>query len=182
MKVVIVHGIADDEKDKEYNKYWMSWLEQELGEKGIEVIMPRMPDSWNPDYNFWKETFEDIEIGEEDILIGHSAGCAFLVRWLGETGKRVKKLILVAPWKVSSPEFSEGENELYDFKINRKVGKNAEEIIIFTSNDTEEDGKKSVEIYLDFLGGKLIELEGCGHFDSEMETEKFQELLEEILR
>jgi predicted alpha/beta hydrolase family esterase len=181
MKVVIVHGIADDQSDNSYNMYWMPWVERELKNKGIAVVRPVMPDAWDPDYNFWKEEFEQIRIEEDDILIGHSAGGAFLVRWLGETGQKAKKLILVAPWKVQSLEFSEGENEMYDFKINRRVAKNVDKILIFTSDETEDDGKKSVKIYVDFLNADLIELEGCGHFDSEMRTEKFPELLEKIL-
>jgi uncharacterized protein len=181
MKVVIIHGIADDVGDREYNKYWMPWIEDKLKERNIKTIRPVMSDAWNPDYNFWKEEFEQIEIGEDDVLIGHSAGGAFLVRWLGETEKKIKKLILVAPWKIQSPDFPEGENDLYDFKINRKIVKNVNRIVIFTSDDTEEDGKKSVKEYVDFLKADLIELKEYGHFDSEMGTNEFPELLEKIL-
>ncbi len=56
------------------------------------------------------------------------------------------------------------------------------EIIIFTSNDEEEDGKKSVKIFHDILGGKIIELKNHGHFTfDDMKTYEFPELLNEII-
>lgn len=188
MRVIVVHGIAGDEiieknsETRTYDKHWMPWIESEFGKKDIEVIRPIMPDAWDPDYNFWKEGFEQIEINEDDVLVGHSGGCSFLVRWLGETGKKVRKLILVAPWKIQSMDFSEGENELYDFKINRRVGKNVDEIVVFTSDDEEPDGKESAKIYVDFLGAELIELNGHGHYCfGDMGTVEFPELLKKII-
>ena len=55
-------------------------------------------------------------------------------------------------------------------------------IVIFTSNDEEKDGKTSVKIYYDALGGRIIELKNHGHFTKEdMGTEEFPELLKEVL-
>jgi hypothetical protein len=181
MKVIIIHGIADNEKDKDYNQYWLPWIKEKLEEKRIECINFLMPEPWNPKYKDWKKEFEKVLIDEGIILIGHSAGCAFLVRWFGETKKKIRKLILVAPWKISSEEFSEGENEMYDYEIENCVRENVGETIIFTSNDEDEDGKESVNIFHNALGGKIIELKNYGHFDSEMVTEKFPELLEKVL-
>ena len=31
-------------------------------------------------------------LNEESVLVGHSSGCAFLVRWIGETKVKVKKV------------------------------------------------------------------------------------------
>jgi hypothetical protein len=45
-----------------------------------------------------------------------------------------------------------------------------------------EDGKKSLKIFHDALGGKIIELQGRGHYTiGDMGTEKFPELLKEII-
>jgi len=53
-----------------------------------------MPDPWAPDCEKYKAEFKKYEVEENDILVGHSCGSAFLVRWLGETKKRINKLIL----------------------------------------------------------------------------------------
>jgi predicted alpha/beta hydrolase family esterase len=118
-------------------------------------------------------------LDEGTVLIGHSCGCAFLVRWLGETKKKINKLILVAPWKIFE---NENERYFYDYDINKCVKKNVNEIIIFTSNNEEENGKKSVKIFHNSLGGDIIELKNKGHFTLEdMKTEEFPDLLNKIL-
>lgn len=59
-----------------------------------------MPDPWAPEYEKFKQAFEKNPVSEHTILVGHSCGCAFLVRWLGESKQKIDTLILVAPWKV----------------------------------------------------------------------------------
>ena len=54
---------------------------------------------------------------------------------------------------------------------------------MFTADDEEDDGKKSLKIFHEALGGKIIELKEHGHYTlGDMETEKFPELLREILK
>jgi pimeloyl-ACP methyl ester carboxylesterase len=86
---------------------WMGWLKIELEKLGYTVTNPFLKDGYKQEYEEWKEQLEPLDIDEETILIGWSAGGAFWVRWLGETKKRVDKLILVAPAKLyekSGPE------------------------------------------------------------------------------
>ena len=54
---------------------------------------------------------------------------------------------------------------------------------MFTSDNEEEDGKESLNIFHRALGGEIIELRGRGHYTmGDMETIEFPELLEVILR
>ncbi|MEK6859782.1 MAG: class I tRNA ligase family protein [Nanoarchaeota archaeon] len=173
MNCVIVHG-GNSENDKNYNKHWIPLIKKKLEEKGIKTENPLMPVNNKATYSDWKKIFEKLKIDENSILIGHSRGCAFLVRWLGENKKIIKKLILVAPWKIANKEY---KRVFYDFKIDRTIKERAKEIIIFTSNDEELDGKKSVEMYHSAFGGEIIELKNRGHFTQE----EFPELLDEII-
>jgi len=195
MKVVIVHGCpsdiekAMDSKRRTYDKHWIPWLKKKLEEKEINVYTPLMPEPWAPIYENWKEEFNKLEFGEDTILIGHSCGCAFLVRWLGEKKKKVKKLVLVAPWKIPDREKYESEEifeirkEFYDYDINKKVLSFVGEIVMFIADDEELNGKKSLEIYRNSLGGKIIKLKGRGHFtQGDIGTDEFPELLEEVLK
>lgn len=53
---------------------------------------------------------------------------------------------------------------------------------MFTSDNEEQNGKKSLEIYHKNLGGKIVEVKSMGHFCFEdMGTEEFPELLKEII-
>jgi leucyl-tRNA synthetase len=179
--VVIVHGSpVNKEETKTYSQHWMPWIKEQLKEKKTKIFLPLMPEPWEPDYNKWKKEFSKLEIDENSILVGHSSGTTFLVRWLGETRKKIKKLILVAPWKVAWEESKSSKN-FCDYEIDSKIKNNIGEIIYFTSDDEEKDGKDSVEVFHKKLGGKIIELSKHGHFTLEdMKTEKFPELLAEI--
>ena len=184
--VVIVHGCPDENEARSvetrtYDKHWIPWIKKNLEEKGIKCLTPLMPESWKPNYKEWKEQFDKLLISENSVLIGHSCGCAFLVRWLGETKKKIKKLILVAPWKIPDGK-SEVKKLFYNYDISESVKSQVKEAIIFTANDEEEDGKKSVKIFYNALGGKIIELKNHGHFTfDDMGTYEFPELLDEII-
>ncbi len=181
-RVVVIHGSADDAKDKTYDKHWMPWLKKQLYLKNISSEFPRMPKCWNPNYEDYKKVFQKYSIDQSTTLIGHSSGCAFLVRWLGESKQRVDKLILVAPWKIAAPKDAI-RSAFYNYPIDKTINSRVKEIVIFTADNEEEDGKKSGEQFHRALGGKIINLKGKGHYTLEdMGTEKFPELLEEILK
>lgn len=183
---IIIHGCPSDvekamnAETRTYDKHWIPWLKKKLEEKGIKTEMPLMPEPWYPIYENFKKEFEKNEVNEETILIGHSCGTCFLVRWLGETKKRVKKLILVAPWKI--PEGDAGRQKFYIFDIDETIKDRIKQIIMFTSDTEEDDGKKSLKIYHDILGGKIIDLKNHGHYTmGDMGTIVFPELLDEVL-
>ena len=166
---------------KTYYKHWIQWAKNQLILKGIATEAPLMPNPWAPDYNAFKQEFEKYPVSENTILIGHSCGCSFLVRWLGESKKKIKKLILVAPWKIAK-EKDPLKEKFYAYPIDETIKSRVEEIVMFTSDNEREDGKKSLEIYKKSLGGKIIELKGKGHYIFEhMGTEEFPELLHEII-
>ncbi len=186
MNCIIIHGCPSKKEDlidirKMNAKHWIPWVKKQLADKGIKTETPLMPKPWKRNYNAWKKEFEKYEINENSILIGHSCGCGFLVRWLGETKKRIKKLILVAPWKICD-ENDKIKKDFYDFEIDKTIIDRVNEIIMFTSNNEVDDGKKSLKIYSDALNGKVIELKNQGHYTfNDMKTTKFQELIKEII-
>lgn len=181
-RYLILHGCPPTEAlvpPKE--KKWMNWLADELNKKGLSALAPDMPTSWNPKYLDWKKEFEKYVVNEVSILVGHSCGAAFLVRWLLETGKIVKKLVLVAPAKVPEGD-QDTRKDLYDFELSPNLPKIAEEVVLFISNDLPHH-LKSQEIYIKALNPRVFQLENKVHFlFFQMGTNEFPELLEEVLR
>tara|TARA_Y100000034_G_scaffold22119_1_gene25492 strand:+ start:627 stop:998 length:372 start_codon:yes stop_codon:yes gene_type:complete len=106
MNCIIVHGCPPSKERalnpeiSTFNRHWLPWVKKELDKRGIKTEIPLMPDPWKPNYKSYKKVFEKYEVNENTILIGHSCGCAFLVRWLGETKQKIHQLILVVPWKI----------------------------------------------------------------------------------
>src|SRR3989339_2261737 len=139
MKCIIIHGCpyniekAMDPETRTYDKHWIPWAKKQLIENNILTEAPLMPEPWSPNYEKFKKEFEKHPVDENTVLIGHSCGCAFLVRWLGETKRKIYKLILVSPRKTSS-----GNNEIrkkfYTYDIDKSIKNRVKEIIIFTSN------------------------------------------------
>jgi uncharacterized protein len=179
---IIVHGCPSDSKDKTYDKHWMPWLKEELNKRGIKTEISVMPKPWHPNYNNFKKEFENYKVNENAVLIGHSCGCAFLVRWLGETKQKVDKLILVAPWKIPDKD-DKYRKEFYEYSIDKTITERVNQIVMFTADDEEDDGKKSLKLFHKALGGKIIELKKHGHYTiGAMGTEEFPELFEEIVK
>jgi hypothetical protein len=188
LNCIIIHGCPDnvekamDSKTRTYDKHWIPWTKKRLEERGIRTETPLMPTPWEPDYEKFKKEFEKYEVTENTILIGTSCGGAFLVRWLGETKRKAFKLIIVAPWKIP-PKGDRFREAFYDYPIDDTIKARVKEIVMFTADDEEDDGKKSLQIFHRALGGRIIELKGRGHYImSDMGTEEFPELIEEVLK
>lgn len=180
MNCIIIHGCPDDDKDPTYDKHWIPWTKQELIKKGILAETPLMPEPWKPKYEAFKEEFEKRNINENTILVGHSCGAAFLVRWLGETKAKVAKLILVAPWKINE-ERDAYKDAFYSYEIDKTIPNRVSKIVMFTADNEYEEGKKSLEIFHRAIGGKIIEIKGYRHYTQRsMGTEEFPELVKEI--
>jgi predicted alpha/beta hydrolase family esterase len=165
-------------------KRWQTWIKTELEKRGIETYTPTMPDPVEPRYSAWKEEFEKLPVNENSILVGHSAGGAFLPRWLGENQQKVRKLILIAPGKnIGDYPNAEHNRELYDFEISPSLKERVGEIVIITSPEEPSHRQKNVTLYKELLGARVLSIPGKGHFVyKDMGTNEFPELLEEILK
>jgi len=87
-----------------YNKTkeWRDWIIWAL-EDSYDLICPLMPNKQNADYVAWKIWFErhfQFINNEKPILIGHSLGGGFLLKYLSENNfpKKISQLHLVAPY------------------------------------------------------------------------------------
>lgn len=188
MNCIIIHGCPGREEemmnsaDRTFDKQWMPWTREKLEERGVKADAPIMPSPWAPDYEKFKAEFEKYEVNGDTILVGHSCGCAFLVRWLGETKQKIAKLILVAPWKI--PKAGDAARQaFYTYHIDKTIKDRVQEIVMFTADDENEEGKESLKIFHEALDGKIIELKGHGHYTmGDMGTTEFPELLEVILK
>jgi pimeloyl-ACP methyl ester carboxylesterase len=101
-RVVILHGRvgADEYFSDRYpsasNSHWIPWLHKQLLIKGHDVQTPEVVRPYLVDYDGWRTEFERHLDDEPMVLVGHSCGGGFLVRWLSEHPLvQVGKLVLV---------------------------------------------------------------------------------------
>ena len=91
----ILHGWGGDSTTN-----WFPWLKAIEEKKGNEVFVPDFPNTEFPTYDAWRDHWEEFyasKVDKESVLVGHSLGGSFLLRWLSEKEVSVAYLILVAP-------------------------------------------------------------------------------------
>lgn len=184
---ILLHGTCDtdeyfsDTYPSLSNSHWFPWLQKQLLIQHIFTQTPEMPDAYKPDYQKWKNEFEKLSVDQESILVGHSCGGGFLMRWLSENDQQIKKLILVAPWV--DPDRRK-TTDFFEFTINPDIAERIEEIQMLISDDDEPEIHTSGEIIRKSLPNIAFHsFHNYGHFTfEEMKTEKFPELRDLVLQ
>ena len=183
---IILHGMPSkeeyfkSERSSQSNSHWLPWIQQQLIVNGILAQTPELPEPYLPIYEDWCKVFDQFKIDKDTILIGHSCGAGFLVRWLSENNLEVGKVALVAPWIDPSKEL---KNDFFNFEIDKDIFKRVDSICVFVSKDDEKDIHDTVSIITKQLEQVQVTwFEDRGHFTLGcMKTEKFPELVEYLV-
>ena len=184
--VIFIHGTSSKEEyyDEKYpsarNSHFLPWISKQLIIRDIRCDVLEIPYSFAPDYNLWKKELERFDFDENSILVGHSCGGGFLIRYLSENKHlKLKKVILLAPWV---DPFDEKKNDFFNFEWDLNLF-NRLNIQIISSLDDMEDVLKTIEIIKSkFDNLNILEFENKGHFCFGDIGESFPELLNEILK
>lgn len=192
-QAILIHGWANKSEfyDAKYptasNSHWFPWLSKQLMIRDFHTIALEMPQGYYPKYDIWKRELERFDITEDTVLVGHSCGGGFLVRWLSENNVKVGKVVLVAPWLGIHPGVDLApeifDESFFDFTIERDIIDKTKGITIIHSTNDHDPIQKSVKKLRSQLKGiKYVELENKGHFTlNGLDTEEFPELLQEIM-
>lgn len=189
---IILHGMPSEEGyfnndgESQSSGHWLPWLRRQLQLKDIDTETPEWPESYKPVYEKYCNLFESFLVGGSTILVGHSLGGGFLIRWLSENkDKKVGKVILVAPWLDPDRREDFPTGDFFNFKIDKNIVKRTGGVTVLISDDDELDQQKSVEIIKkEVPGSKIIQFHGYGHFTQggmHGRTD-FPELLDECLK
>ena len=185
-QILLINGGTTFESKKEYLSFlkgiqinlekmkaklkWKDVLAKRLG-GGFEVFIPKMPNSTNASYKEWKIWFSKIiELLDDNlILIGHSLGGIFLVKYLSENiiSKKIKTTILIA----APFDSSDSEESLNDFVLGKSLKnfeKQASRIYLFQSRDDKVVNFDQVKKYKKKLpNAKLKGFRDRGHFNQD---------------
>lgn len=155
---------------------WKTTIEEKLG-NDFEVLQPRMPNKSNSKYEEWKIWFERMIpfMYDEVILVGHSLGAMFLVKYLADNTlpKKITSLHLVAAAHNNTADIG-------DFTIPKDlsgISKQVETIYLYHSKDDPIVPFSELAVYEKALPtAKAIVFENLGHFFQP----EFPELIEKI--
>ncbi len=158
---------------------WSDSLKSDLG-ADFDTLVIKMPNAQNAKYGEWRIFFQKILEKADDnlILIGHSLGGSFLVKYLAENNfpKSIKALFLL-----SAPYEQSGLNEsLKDFKPPKNLDKlksQVGQIYLYHSLDDPIVPFSHLQKYQRALPGAIVrQYKSKGHFLQK----KFSGLLKDI--
>ncbi len=167
------------------NDHWFPWLSKQLMLKDIFTVALEIPTPWQPRYAIWKKELERFELTPETMLIGHSCGGGFLVRYLSEhQDLHVGKVILVAPWTNPSNNHRSDTADFFDFSMDRNLVSRTSGITVFYSNNDDGSVLKTVDLIRKNIDQATYrEFANKGHFSlNDLGTVEFPELLDECLK
>ncbi len=168
-RVVIVHCWDG------YPDYcWYPYAKRELTKKGFAVTVPAFPETAKPDLEKWLPVLKDaVGVPDENTnLIGHSIGCATILRYLESLreGEKVGGVVLVAGFTENV-----GYDELKSFfttPINfEKVRASAKGFVAIHSDNDQYVDLTYADIFKNKLGAEIIIKHDAGHFSGSVENE-----------
>jgi valyl-tRNA synthetase/predicted alpha/beta hydrolase family esterase len=180
LEFVIIHGSNAQPLANISQRNWLPWLKQTLENKGYKTFLPELSNNHAPSYEVWKQDFERQvgNLNPNSVVVAHSAGGPFFVRYLSEKLIPIKKLILMSPsWQKTDD--NSRLNDLLNFEINPKLRDLIGSIVVATSDNEPEYRHQNADFYISKLGGTKKVFQGLGHFiTSHMGRLEFPEILE----
>jgi predicted alpha/beta hydrolase family esterase len=163
------------------NRHWLPWLQNQLLIRDIAAATPDVPRAHVLDYETWCREVERFAIGPDTMLVGHSCGGGFWVRYLSERANvHVGKVVLVAPWL--DPDNSK-QSDFFEFTIDPAVASRTAGMVMFHSDNDMGTVQQSVaRLRQEIEGLEYREFHQHGHFlRSDLATNQFPELLIELV-
>ncbi len=185
---IILHGkpskeeYLDPESPSPSNAHWLPWLQRQLLLTGVLAQTPELPEPYEPDYNKWSAVLQQFLVDADTMLVGHSCGAGFLVRWLSERAIKVGKLALVAPWL--DPNHNRAPAMFDGLQIDAGLVARTGGVGLFISvDDREEILASSALLEAALKEIQLHRFSDRGHFTlGDMKTDEFPELREFLIR
>ena len=137
--------------------------------------------AFQPKWDLWVREVERFDLTPETLIVGHSCGGGFWVRYLSEHPKlKVGKVVLVAPWIDVEQE---DPSNFFAFQIDPNLVDRTKGLVVFNSDNDKPQMNTSLEKLKAVIKNLQVrDFHNYGHFTHvDMKTSEFPELLEEIL-
>ena len=170
-KVLLLHGWGGKNEE-----HWLTWLEDELLKKDIEVFYPKIPNNYNPKCQKWVNHIADyVKEFDPTIVIAHSLGALAWWHFYVQSHHQVTRLYSIAP-----PTFESFPSKMKSFFPLPEVDfTHQEHTIIYAKDDPNIKIDDLLKIAKD-SHTTLYEKASGGHLDHYTKTFRLDELLDWI--
>jgi len=159
-RILIIHGWESNSKE-----HWFLEEKQRLEKLGHEVIVPDMPNTFHPKREQWIKVIEDFDPDDNSVLVGHSLGGTTILRYLEKIDVQIKRCVLIAT-PIRKLGFEATNNFLEPDFDWEKIKQNCKEIFILNQTKEPWVPLQHGKDLADYVGGRLITIEGNNHFDT----------------
>lgn len=188
----MIHGLPDKEEvlanvlPSPSNSHWFPWVQKQLTMRDMLCQTLEMPRSYDPIYQQHERVLNQMEISNETILVGHSCGGGFLLRYFSEHKELdPKRIILVAPWLDLEGYLKEldPQSDYFNFSIDRNLANKTELVCMYSTDDDKGIIDSVNMIEQEIPDTKMIMFNDKGHFtESSLKSKEFPELLDVIIK
>lgn len=157
------------------NYCWYPQTKKELEAQGFEVTVPAMPETDMPKLSLWLPKLQEtIGIPDTDLyLIGHSAGCITIMRYLETVpeGQTVGGVVFVAGFTndLGYEELSNFFEKPIDFNT---IKTKAKHFVAIASDNDPFVLLKHADVLKEKLGAEVIIKSGMNHFSGAVDNEE----------
>lgn len=160
--VIIVHGLSAAPESN-----WFMWLKAELEKNDVQVSVPRMPNSSEPDVDNWLAHLGEVvsRVNESTFFVGHSLGCITIAHFLQKlpSSQKAGGCVFVAGFSgnINNP----ATKAFYQRPLSPKaVIAHSGPIVSIFSEDDEVVPLERAREFTDQLSAKSVIVNGYGHF------------------
>jgi len=179
-QVIILHGAYGHPQEN-----WFAWLKQKLEARGVSCEVPTFPTPQGQSLQTWLATFKEKgkSIHSQTILIGHSLGAAFMLRWLEQQAVRIKAAILVGAFsgEVGVTKFDSLNHDFFskpfDYPLLRE---RCEHFFCYQGSNDPYVLKEQWESIAEPLQARKIRVSMGGHFNEAAGYRQFPLLLNHL--
>lgn len=180
--VFILHSLNGDTL-----KFWGQDVKEYLKLKGISVVLPEFPIRADSSYVMFDEILSKYlkngELNKNSVVIGHSIGNAYFLRFCREHNFIPKYYIAVAPGAVydypttRTDYIVKVKAQAYLGEKDFEFGKTLKNVYLLYSDEDDGNKEKFTRFEKDF-NAKSMYLKGYNHFDGYHRIYRIPELLE----
>ena len=182
----IIHGFASGNIDN-----WFPWIKRQIDSDTKLCILPQFPiDIVHQNYSSWKLVLDSYKnndmINDETVFIGHSTGCAFIIKYILDNQIKIPKVILVSGF---NNFYADDINDLHN-KVNKtfyvrddnlnKINNYVNEVICLYGNNDPYIPQNVLHNFAEMLNAKEIIIHNGGHLNTKAGYNTFDELLKWI--
>lgn len=162
-RAVIFHGYGATPAD-----HWFGWLAAQLDADGVQVDIPALPRSLDPDRDSWQRSVATV-LGtpdEDTAVVAHSLGCLAVLRHLAGLPRpwRLGTLVLVAGFVDPLAALPELDSFIAGGCDTTTIGDRVDRLVVLRSDDDPVVPPASTDRLADLLGVRAQVVAGAGHF------------------